>query len=106
MPADVALKSRSEDLRTDFFLIFAAQPTTAAMKQTILLPLLLLLALSGLRGQTVSPADSLLTARLDSLVQALLPTGGNAGICICRCWISGIRSSFSCIRTESCRIFP
>ncbi len=76
------------------------------MKQTILLPLLLLLALSGLRGQTVSPADSLLTARLDSLVQALLPTGGNAGICICRCWISGIRSSFSCIRTESCRIFP
>ena len=52
------------------------------MKRTILLPLLLLLALSGLRGQTVSPADSLLTARLDSLVQALLPTGGNAGICM------------------------
>ena len=42
------------------------QTTTAAMKRTILLPLLLLLALSGLRGQTVSPADSLLTARLDS----------------------------------------
>ena len=52
------------------------------MKTILLLSLLLLAGPAGLRGQSPQPADSLLRARLDTLVKHNLPRGAAAGICI------------------------
>ena len=52
------------------------------MKTILLLSLLLLAGPAGLRGQSPQPADSLLRARLDTIVKHNLPRGAAAGICI------------------------
>ena len=52
------------------------------MKTILLLSLLLLAGPAGLRGQSPQPADSLLRARLDTIVKHSLPRGASAGICI------------------------
>ncbi len=53
------------------------------MKRTLLLTLLLLFGLSIVRGQEPLPtADSLLQARIDTLLEHELPLGAHAGICI------------------------
>ena len=52
------------------------------MKTILLFSLLLLTSLCGLQGQNLLPTDSLLRARIDTIVKHDLPLGGNAGICI------------------------
>lgn len=52
------------------------------MKTILLFSLLLLTSLCGLQGQNLLPTDSLLRARIDTIVKHDLPLGAVAGICI------------------------
>lgn len=69
-------------LRPSFVIFAANQQNMTAMKRTILFPLLLLLGLSGLRGQEVEETTDSLAVYFDLLVQDLLPAGTNVGICM------------------------
>lgn len=69
-------------LRPSFAIFAANQQNMTAMKRTILFPLLLLLGLSGLRGQEVEETTDSLAVYFDLLVQDLLPAGTNVGICM------------------------